>query len=822
MMDKHIINNPVFNSDYLNDNKPSSDWADSYPLGDGRIGAMVRGNPCADIISLNHDLLWRNYLSEPIYNTRQDMAEIKQLCLDNRWGEAGIVLEKTLPSRGAVYINPFVPAWDLYINMQIPEDHITNYHRWLDMKYGIAYTGFSADGVQYDRFHFCSSESKLFVTYIRSSIPGMLTGCVSLSRIGDPECTVTGGVTYGDLYCEGEFEEGVRFAGVAKVEHRNGRLTLGKRQYGLENDAVAKKTFGNTCTFDRDEMIDPDRGASLWFDHCDELWIYSSVCVDYESENPLQLCHEQINCKADFDTLYEKHCERFSEYYNRTKIGFTKGDEDDWQLTTPQLLERDRKKSELSPALCEVACNMSRYIAISSGMPRINCKEIKAPINLQGIWNRDTHPVWESDYHPDLNLHMCYWPLPLMGLNEWMEPLLCWMERLLPQAKIRAKDLYDCRGAVYTGCNDYKVLGGLDTLCGGSLGITAWFIQVLWMYYEHSPSMDLLKRIYLLMREVDLFYRDIFCSNDKGMLTFPFGSSPEMSFHIGDRIQFLSSPSTFDLTVVKEFYSIFQKAAETMGEDDITEEAATIFNKIEPPTILEDGSLCEWKVSHDEFEVGHRHRSPFVAFCPGSLYSVETDEEMTKAMSKLLDKRLSNGNKSATAFSFPLDAQIFARLREGNKAYDKLKKLLNVYALDNLMLTFDDWERKSDGAAWFPGIKVIQVEAELGMFAAFIEMIYQDTQGIIRLLPALPDNLDTGYVYGIRGRNKVICNLNWEKKELKEFKITILNEGKYKIKPPTDHFYLESEKGEIVQSEWQHEIFEFTGHPHETYVYRSK
>ena len=809
----------IANSDHLHDHTPAVDWADAYPLGDGRIGAMVWGKPCGEIISLNHDLLWRNYLKQPTCGTAEDMPELKKLCMEQRWEEAEEILEQTLPNMKAIYINPFVPALDQYITMFfMPEESVTDYTRWLDLKNGTAHTQFTVDGVVYHRTHFCSAVSGLFVTHITSSLPAMLTGKLSLSRMPDPECSVTGGAGRDHVFCEAEFEEGVTFAGVSKIIHRNGRLTSGKPCYGMENDGMAEKKFGNTNTFDRNDFLSDERGASVCFDHCDELWIYTAISVDAETDHPLQKCYELLENVLPYQELYEKHCKRFSEYYDRTKIRFD-ACEDDFRLPTSQLILRDREAQKPSPALCELACNMSRYTAISAGMPRPDPDAIKAPINLQGIWNRDTHPVWESDYHLDLNLEMCYWSLPLMGLTEFMEPLLDWMERLLPQARNLAKDLYGSPGAIYSGCCDYKTIGSVDVVLSTSFGISSWLIQLLWIYYEHDPRPETLTRIYAIMREIDVFYRDSMYETENGTLTFPFGASPEMSWRNSKGRQFLSSPSTFDLTLVREFYGYLKTAARMLGDDEYADTVSSIVDRIAEPSILDDGTLCEWTYPHDEFDIGHRHRSPFAAFCPGSLYSVESDPDMVIAMEKLLEKRLSVGNRNATAFTYPLDAHLMVRMRRGEDAYDKLTLFLCYYALDNLMFAYDDWAYRCGGANWFSGVKLIQAEAQLGMYSAFSEMLYQDTQGIIRLLPALPAALATGSAAGIRGRNGNICNLEWKDGENLKFSIYTPHDGMCSIMPPDHNFSLLDENGEIVQGTWDKNIFTFESCSGMNYTY---
>ncbi|MBE6891581.1 MAG: glycoside hydrolase family 95 protein [Ruminococcaceae bacterium] len=746
------------------DTKSASDWANAYPLGDGRTGAMVFGNPCNEIISLNHDLLWRGYLKQPTFGTHKDMPRIKELCRQKKYAEAEELLKKTLPNQNTIYINPFIPAFDQYITMYLPEENVTDYKRWLDLENGIAHTEFTVNGVTYHRESFCSAEYGALITHMTASLPCSLTGEVSISRLCDLECEVDGGADFDSVYASGTFEEGVKFAAVSKIFHRNGRTTGGKKNYGIENDTVPQKKFGLGYVFTRDEMFNSKRGASVCFDTCDELWIVTVLSTDAESNDPLTACRRSLENEFDFESLYNAQCKRFSEYYNRIKLELS--EEKEFDMPTAKFLERDREKGLISPVLCELTYNMSRYTAIASGMPRLN-EEFKAPINLQGLWNRDTRPAWESDYHLDLNIQMCYWPLPSMGLTDLMEPFLCWIENLLPQAKKCAKDIYGCNGAAYMGCCDFKTIGATDVVGAGALGISAWLTQILWIYYEHLPSENLLKRIFNLMEEIEIFYSEMF-TEEKGEFTFPFGSSPEMSLDIDGHIQWFSSASTFDLTVVREFYTNLHTAAIILKNKGTEEKTADILKKLKKPHITEDGTLCEWSEEHKENEVGHRHRSPFVSFCPGSLYTKETDPETVSAMEKLLEKRLGAGNGMSTAFSYSWDAQILARMDRGEEAYEKLETLLKIHGLDNLLMTTNDWDGKNGGITWFTGTKLMQVEAQLGFCSALTDMIFRDNKGIVQILPALPQHLPTGKLLGIKGRNGIQYDIRWENGKLSE------------------------------------------------------
>ena len=91
-------------------NEPAASWAEGFPLGSGRIGAMIWGKPGSEIVSFNHDLLWRACCDGPAVRAGDKAERIRALCLAGRYGEADEVLRSILPDQRGVYINPFVPS----------------------------------------------------------------------------------------------------------------------------------------------------------------------------------------------------------------------------------------------------------------------------------------------------------------------------------------------------------------------------------------------------------------------------------------------------------------------------------------------------------------------------------------------------------------------------------------------------------------------------------------------------------------------------------------------------------------------------------------
>ena len=759
-------------------NSPAREWAEGFPLGNGRVGAVIWGEGTKEILSLNHEHLWRRYITQPSYKTYQDMPKIKSLCREGKWQEAEEVLLRTLPATGeTLYINPFVPAFDLYISLYRNAADITDYQRILDAEHGIVTTSYVHKGVTYISSSFCDCVGGLLYTHLYAGRPGKLKGEISLSRMPDCECVVTGGADYDGVYCAGEFEEGVRFAAYSAVYHRGGRLTGGKKNYGIDGEEVPPKKLGLRYVFDRDQGVSAARGASLCMDTCDEVWIVTALSVDTLDADPQAACktaaRDAIRSFDDFEARQEAHEKAFFSLFDRTRL----------------YLPENKMLQDMF--------DMARYVAISSGMSAASSSNGHTPINLQGIWNRDTRPAWESDYHLDLNIQMCYWPLPAMGLADLMEPYLSWLEGLLPQAKKRAADLYGAKGACFAGCCDPWVLGGCDNL-SVTFGINAWLADILYLYYEYMPKPELLARIRNVMAEFDAFYRSVVIE-EKGMLTFPFGSSPEMSLMIGDHRQWLSSPSAFDLTAVRMFYTDYERLSGIANDVETAAACKAFLEKLAEPVINEAGELQEWTEAHTEGEPGHRHRSPLVAFCPGTLYTKESHPEITAAMEKLLERRLSYGNGMSTAFSYAWDAQIFARLGRGDEALSMLEKLQTIHGLDSGMYTTNDYDGKSGGIAWFPGSKVVQVEAQLGSASAIAELFYRDEQNLIRLLPALPKAISKGEMRGIRGRRGVKCDLSWEKGLLKDFRIKIAKAGEYRICIPDGKIRLAEGEAEFSQ-----------------------
>jgi len=781
----------VFSSgDIIWSNKPATEWAEGYPVGNGRLGGMVLGAVQHERISVNHDLLWRQFWSYQDHKTASDIKKIRKLNLKGEWDKAEELMQQKIPSSGnAIYINPYVPAGDLYINFRHGNKPITDYKRVLHMDKGIVEVKYRVDNVLFRREIFSSWKQGVMVTHLTTERAGMLTGEVSLSRLLDPECEVTGYATQDKVVLKGKFEEGREFAIAVKVIQRGGRLTIGRKELIQNKADMPKKDFGLKYVFSRNEMFGKEDGASTFFDTSDEVLILLAITVDDEYEKGVDLVKKTIE-KLDkvtesYEKLKEEHIGDFGKIYNRVSLNL--GSEKPL-ISTDSLLKKSVDANTASPALLEKMFNMSRYLAISSGRPQPVGQPAKSPINLQGIWNQDRRPAWDSDYHIDLNVEICYWPLDMLNLGDLMMPLMNWVETLTEQGRRAAKDLYGAKGVAFGGVLDNKNIGNFDNICFPWTGGAAWVAQILWQHWEYSNDLSFLKNhLFPYLVDIGNFYEDFLVEDRNGFLVPSLSASPEMPIAGRNRQSFSSSASSMDLELIHDLFGHLIEAGNLLKTDPTRmKKWQSIVDRVPLPRINKDGSLSEWLEEHQMADPGHRHRSLLVGLCPGDRISVENTKEYANAAYKAILKRHETGRKMTQSLTFAWDAQLLARLYKADEAYDELVRMLPVHVLDNLLITCNDWSGARGGLAWFRDIKLFQIDANIAVGSSIIEMIFQDRQNLLKFLPALPDELSSGKVRGLKARGGFEVDIEWAAKKLELVRIKSLDGRLCSIKNDKD------------------------------------
>ncbi|PUB24510.1 alpha-L-fucosidase 2 [Promicromonospora sp. AC04] len=765
--------------------EPSATFIDSFLVGNGTLGAALRGGAGTEVMDLNLDTLWSGGPDSAVVDPPDPatVVRLRQAIAAGDHAEADRLARANLSDR---WVQAYQPLARLTWAYGPTPEHVTGYRRTLDLRRATASVRYRLDDRDHtggDGEHTDDAEAGLDVFV---SAPAAVLVATTPAERGVSAAEPTPDPTDTQRSALGVGRSAVGFelhhpASITEDERDGARWVVATGRV----PALVTPGPGEVVRYADDA---PDAAGTV----AAGMGFAAVACVEQTAEGARLLVAAECGFRgpdqrpsADVGSLTALARARVEAARGRTTADLRAEHESDHRSYYDRADLDLSASDDPAAAAAERYFHLGRYLMIAGSRPGTQ------PLNLQGIWNADPLPPWSCDWTTNINLPMAYWPAEPTGLADLAEPLFDLVADLADAGRRTARDFYGTRGSAVHHNTD---LWRFTAPVAGEPKWSSWPSALPWLAahlgdhldYGAEPGAgpDAAARAALPVHRAAVEHTlgmlvdsttGLGQQDSAGPLVVSPSSSPEHTFVRDGHEYAVDAGCAMDQELAAEVLGRFLALPAEDGAPDDTEggappsdealaaRARDALERLRPVQVGPGGDLLEYETERTPGEPGHRHLSHLYGLYPGARITETRTPEHFAAAREALRLRLEHGS-GYTGWSQAWILCLAARLRDPALAERSLAILIEDLSSASLL--------DLHPAEWLPEGWVFQIDGNLGATAGVAELLVQSHDGAVSLLPTLPPSWSAGHARGLRCRGGHVVDVAWRDGRLTEATVT--------------------------------------------------